>query len=69
MILMPSEKDAPLITGSAAVPCLENVELSIPFFEQTDYQWYRDGVAIPGADNSAYTVPPGNDAVGNYLIR
>jgi hypothetical protein len=49
---MPSEKDAPLITGSAAVPCLENVEFSVPFLNKqiisgTETVWLYLALIIP----------------------
>lgn len=47
-------------------PCVDTFSLNIPAYDTLQYQWYRDGIAIPGA-TSARLNPVGPD--GNYQVR
>lgn len=47
-------------------PCADTFSLSIPHYDTLQYQWYRDGVAIPGA-TQARLHPVGES--GNYQVR
>ena len=42
------------VTGSATFCTGGSVLLSVPFSTSCTYQWYNSGVAIPGANSSAY---------------
>ena len=45
-------------------PCEEDVELIAEVDTNGTFQWYREGIAISGANDSVYLVPIGED--GNY---
>lgn len=47
-------------------PCVDTFSLSIPHYDTLQYQWYRDGIAIPGA-TQARLYPVGDS--GNYQVR
>lgn len=47
-------------------PCVDTFSLSIPNYDTLQYQWYLDGVAIPGA-TQARLHPVGES--GNYQVR
>jgi gliding motility-associated-like protein len=48
-------------------PCDSISALSVPFFSNTSYQWYKDSVAIIGANSNSLHVAPEN-AEGNYNV-
>lgn len=47
-------------------PCSETFGLSIPFEENSEYQWYKEGVALLDETENELTVIPGE---GNYQVR
>jgi gliding motility-associated-like protein len=47
-------------------PCSENITLSMPFRDTLQYQWYRDGVALPGETSHELK---GVSQEGNYQVR
>ncbi|MCB0630709.1 MAG: gliding motility-associated C-terminal domain-containing protein [Saprospiraceae bacterium] len=47
-------------------PCVDTFSMTIPAYDTLQYQWYRNGVAIPGA-TSARLRPVG--PTGNYQVR
>jgi gliding motility-associated-like protein len=47
-------------------PCVDSFSMNIPAYDTLQYQWYRDGIAIPGA-TSARLHPVGGN--GNYQVR
>lgn len=48
-------------------PCDSVSTLSVPFFSNTSYQWYKDSIAIIGATANSFHLPPEN-AEGNYNV-
>ncbi len=49
--------------------CNNNKILSAPHNEHLTYQWYKDGIAIPGATSYRFAVPGGIAAQGDYQVR
>jgi gliding motility-associated-like protein len=47
--------------------CAGDSLLKAPALPGATYQWYRDSLAIPGADGQSYGVPPGGE--GFYNVR
>lgn len=57
--------EPPNITGH---PCMQNVSLNIATLPGDTYQWYKDGIAILGETNSAYTIPDDQTDVATYQL-
>lgn len=49
--------------------CDGHFALQAPAYGAGTYQWYKDGVQIPGATSKIYTVPDKPDAAGNYVVN
>ena len=47
-------------------PCTDQFALQVPQFDSLNYQWYLDGVALPGANESSY-LPM--QVEGTYQVR
>ncbi|MBX2871663.1 MAG: gliding motility-associated C-terminal domain-containing protein [Saprospiraceae bacterium] len=47
-------------------PCTDQFGLQVPQFDSLNYQWYLDGVALPGANQSSY-LPMQQE--GSYQVR
>ena len=47
--------------------CEEGIRLNLQGGEQESYQWYQDGIAIPGAVEPALYIAPGPAAEGIYM--
>ena len=56
------EVEDPTLSGD----CVSGVEVEVPNVPGATYQWFLDGVAIPGATTNPYNVPVGGD--GEYTV-
>ena len=56
------------INGDNGNACTSDSILTVPYSPSTAYQWYKDGIAIPGATQNIFHVP-GNNRKGNYNVR
>jgi len=55
---------------SAGNPCLPDLTLGLSASEQGEtYQWYRNGIAISGANQPTLTVPDNANRVADYQVR
>lgn len=54
------------ITGN---PCTDTIHLASPksLVTQIKYQWYKDGIALAGATDPNFIIPPGQQ--GRYVLR
>ncbi len=52
--------------GASGSPCLDNVVLSVPPIFSTDYQWYKNGIALVGETSNELKVTTGE---GDYVVR
>lgn len=59
----------PLATDSSFAACESGILLSTPFFPDYDYQWYHDGIGLPGADAATLAVPRGELDGSSYQVR
>ncbi len=57
------------ITAIAGNACSGHYVLKAPAYGSANYQWYKDGVLIPGATAQTYTVPDKADAAGYYVAN
>jgi len=57
------------ITAISGDVCTGHFVLTAPLYPGASYQWYKDGVEIPGATSEIYTVPDKDDAQGNYVVN
>lgn len=48
-------------------PCDKDSVIEVPFYPNTEYQWYKESVAIIGATSNMYHLPAIN-AEGNYNV-
>lgn len=48
--------------------CAGNVQLTAPASANASIQWYKDSIAITGANGNQYNIPP-NTAIANYNAR
>ena len=48
-------------------PCDKDSVLSVPFYSNSSFQWYKDSIAINGATSNNLHLPP-NNAEGNYNV-
>lgn len=48
-------------------PCDIDSVLSVPFYSNSSYQWYKDSIAIIGATSNSFHLPAEN-AEGNYNV-
>ena len=55
------------VVGSSV--CDDDIRLFATTFDGATYQWYKDGVALPGATGDTYRVLPGADIDGEYQVR
>jgi gliding motility-associated-like protein len=69
--ILATEKDYSFktITAVSGSVCQEHFVLKAPVYAGAIYQWYKDGVVIPGATSEIYTVPDKDDAQGNYVAN
>ncbi len=69
LILEESFKFDSIILQIAGDPCKDSLRLSSPPSVATriKYQWFKDGVAIPGAVNPNYVIPKAEE--GRYVLR
>lgn len=49
-------------------PCMQNVMLDIDPLPGDTYQWFKDGVAIPGETNANYTIPSDQTDLASYQL-
>ena len=47
-------------------PCAEDFRIGVPQRSGVEYQWYKDGVALPGEKDATLSVKTGE---GNYQVR
>jgi hypothetical protein len=52
-------------SGSA---CEGDLVLAIPELENVEVQWYKDSIAIPGANEYSLPVEPGDEGRGSYMV-
>lgn len=57
------------ITVTSGNACTGNYILKAPAFGAVAYQWYKDGVPVPGASSQTYTVPDKEEAAGTYVAN
>ena len=57
------------ITAISGDVCTGHFVLKAPSYANAAYQWYKDGVAIPGSTSDIYNVPDVDDAQGSYLVN
>ncbi len=57
--------EPPNITGH---PCMQNVSLDLEPISGDTYQWYKDGIAILGETNSAYTIPSEQTDIATFQL-
>ena len=55
------------IKSQSENPCEKDSVIEVPFFTNTNYQWYKDSIAITGATSNIYHLP-GKNAEGNYNV-
>lgn len=69
LILEESFKFDSIILQIAGDPCKDSIRLSSPASVATKikYQWFKDGIAIPGAINPNFVVPKADE--GRYVLR
>ncbi len=48
--------------------CITGVTLTSTTFPGAEYQWYFNGIAIPGATSSTYPVPPGEEGLYQVVV-
>ena len=63
VFLNPEIGDEIIMTGD----CISGVELEVPFFGGSTYQWYLNGVAITGATSNTHLIP-NSDQEGEYHV-
>jgi gliding motility-associated-like protein len=70
VILGPKEESLPFadIHLSAGHPCSENAILEVSKIEGSQYQWYRNGIAVEGATSRFLSLAPGYAGVGCYQV-
>jgi len=49
--------------------CTGHFVLKAPVYTPATYQWYKDGLLIPGATSEIYNVPDKDDAQGSYVVN
>ncbi len=54
--------------GITGHPCTQNVVLNAPSFEVETYQWYKNGIAIQGETEPAFTIPDTQVDAANYQL-
>lgn len=54
-----------VVVNTIAIPTITEASLVLTSSASTAYQWYRDGVLIPGATLQSYTV----FSTGNYVVQ
>lgn len=57
------------ITAISGTPCAGHYRLQAPTYAVAAYQWYKDGVPIPGATSKTYAVPDREEAAGTYVAN
>ena len=57
------------ITAISGNVCTGDFALEAPIYSGAIYQWYKDGVVIPGATSEIYRVPGRDDAQGSYVVN
>jgi gliding motility-associated-like protein len=55
------------VQGTAV--CQGDARLTAPFYEDVAYQWYRNGVAILGADQGSYLPPETEPLPAEFTVR
>ena len=60
--------DPPEINIELTGDCVNGIELDISDFPGASYQWYLDGIAIPGATQIPHPVTPGENGTYNVLV-
>ncbi len=68
LILEESVKFDSLYINIVGNPCTDSLELIGPStaVQRIQFQWFRNGIAIPGADSSNYVIPRGQE--GKYQL-
>jgi gliding motility-associated-like protein len=57
------------ITAISGDVCTGHFVLKAPPYSNAVYQWYKDGVTIPGATSEIYNVPDIDDDQGSYVVN
>jgi gliding motility-associated-like protein len=57
------------ISVLAGNSCTGHFSLKAPHYVNAFYQWYRNGVIIPGANADVYSVPDEKEAEGAYVVN
>ncbi len=66
MIVGPGNPQMEVDEISAEGDCASGIELSTNQLPGAEYQWYLNGIAIAGATESTYQIPPGGE--GEYKV-
>ena len=69
LVLEETAKFDSIYLGIQGNPCVDSIQLSSPPTKITKitYQWYYNGVAIPGATSQNYQIP--KDQQGKYVLK
>lgn len=69
LILEETAKFDSIYLGIQGNPCLDSIQLASPptKISRITYQWYFNGVAIPGATSQNYQIPKGQQ--GKYVLK
>ena len=65
-LVLAEERDFLFQVTARGHPCSDDFGLSIPYFDTLQYQWYRNGIALPG-ENGPEISTGGVD--GDYQVR
>ena len=65
-LVLAEENDFNFKITAEGHPCSENIMLKMPFRDTLQYQWYKDGVALPGETNPALEHV---HEAGSYQVR
>ncbi|MFT5167716.1 MAG: gliding motility-associated-like protein [Saprospiraceae bacterium] len=62
------DKNSSFIQLISGLTCLGNAVLGIPYDPLDSYQWYKDGIAIIGANSNTLNIIAGETGEGRYQI-
>jgi gliding motility-associated-like protein len=65
-LVLAEEQDFNFKITDEGHPCSENITLKMPYRDTLQYQWYKDGVALPGKTGPTLT---GVHEEGDYQVR
>lgn len=65
-LVLAEEREFAFQVSTLSHPCSDDFGLSVPYYDTLQYQWYRDGIALPG-ETGPRLEEAGEE--GNYQVR